>query len=138
MNEYRYNDVVIGMEEHFTTTITQKMMDAFCAITGDTNPLHSDDTFAIVRGFPSRVGYGMLTASFLSTLAGVYLPGRNSLIHEIKIEFPKPVFVGDELVISGTVTEKNDLFKTFTVKVIVRNAAGEKVCRGKMKMGVRE
>ena len=137
MNEYRFEDLTVGMEESFTVKVTQEMLDAFLAITGDINPLHNDETHARERGFSDKVVYGMLTASFLSTLAGVYLPGKFSLIHGVEVEFPKPVFVGDELTVSGVVSELNERFQTFTMKVTIRNGEGQKVCRGKMKMGVR-
>lgn len=138
MNEYKYHDIAVGMEESFTVTLTQEMMAGFQQMTGDSNPLHSDAAFAQEKGFPDKVAYGMLTASFLSTLAGVYLPGKFSLIHGVEAEFPKPVFVGDRLTVTGRVTEKNDLFRIFIMKVAIYNGAGQKVCRGRMRMGVQE
>ena len=60
-------------------TVTPEMMDAFRAITGDVSPIHIDADYARGRGFPGRVVYGMLGASFFSTLAGVYLPGEHCL-----------------------------------------------------------
>ena len=49
----------------------------------------------------------MLTASFLSTLAGIYLPGEKSLIHSVETKMIKPVFIGDELIVTGKVSEKS-------------------------------
>ncbi len=93
MNEFKYDDIYIGQTETFTKEITVDMEDCFRNITGDTNPLHRDDDFAkkIGKGrFESHVTFGMLTASLYSTLAGVYLPGRYSLIHSIdNISFKK-------------------------------------------------
>lgn len=40
MNEYTYDDILIGMTESFKKRITPEMEDAFRAITGDENPLH--------------------------------------------------------------------------------------------------
>ena len=53
------------------------MMDQFLAITGDCSPIHVDADYAKDRGYPGCVVYGMLGASFFSTLAGVYLPGEH-------------------------------------------------------------
>lgn len=136
MNEYKYSDIAEGMKESFQVTVTEEMMEQFLSITGDVNPLHQDKEFAKEKGYENRVVYGMLTASFMSTLAGVYLPGKNSLIYETQTKFVKPVFPGDELTVSGTVEEKNDLFQVFTMKVVIQNQKGEKVLRGKMKVGV--
>ena len=82
------------------------------------------------------MAFGMLTASFLSTLAGVYLPGKNSLIHEVEVKFAKPVYPGDTLKVTGNVSEKNDTFRLFWMKVTITNQKGEKVLRGKMRVGV--
>lgn len=136
MNEYSYEDIKAGHKESFTAAVTEEMMSAFCDITGDINPLHNDEEYAVSKGHPGRVAYGMLTASLLSTLAGVYLPGRNSLIHEVKIKFAKPVYIGDTLTVEGEVEEKNDTYSLLMLKVTIRNQAGEKVCRAKMQVGV--
>lgn len=136
MKEYKFNELSIGTKESFSVSVTQEMMDSFLAITGDNNPLHVRDSYAQERGFSSKLVYGMLTASFLSTLAGVYLPGKYCLVHSVEVEFPQPVFVGDTLVISGIVTEKDERFRTITIKITIRKADGKKVCRGKMRLGV--
>lgn len=136
MNHWKYAELKTGHEESFQITVTESMMEQFYAITADQNPLHQDVEYAKEKGFSDRVVYGMLTAGFLSTLAGVYLPGENSLIHEVEIKFVKPVFVGDTLKICGTITECNDLFHQVTIKVQMINQHGEKVLRGKMKVGV--
>lgn len=138
MNEYRYSDIEIGQEESFKATIDQEKMDMFLKLTGDINPLHSDFEFAIQGGFKGRVVYGFLVSSFYSTLAGVYLPGKWSLIYDVEIGMNSPVFIDDELTISGKVTEKDDAFKMITLKLVIRNQEGTKVSKGKMRVIVRE
>lgn len=68
MNEYRFCDLTVGMEEEFQKEITLDMVNDFCRLTGDINPLHMDGEYARERGFSDRVVYGMLTASFVSML----------------------------------------------------------------------
>jgi len=136
MNEYKYEEIEIGHKESFSVTITGEMMDDFKKITGDINPLHNDEDYAISKGNVGRVVYGMLTASFLSTLAGVYLPGKRSLIHEVKQKFVKPVYIGDTLTVEGTVVDKHDVFSLLDIKFVMTNQKGEKVCRGTMSVGV--
>lgn len=71
MNHYRYEELSVGMEERFLATITEDMTAAFHRLSGDPNPLHTDEAFARAHGFQGRVVYGMLTASLLSTLGGI-------------------------------------------------------------------
>lgn len=136
MNEYTYEEIEVGHKESFSVTITEEMLDSFKKITGDINPLHNDEDYAKSKGQPGRVVYGMLTASFLSTLAGVYLPGKLSLIHEVKQKFVKPVYIGDTLLVEGVVEDKHDAFSLLDIKFTIRNQRDVKVCRGTMSVGV--
>ena len=136
MNEYKYNDILVGQEESFSVLITEEMLASFKDITKDINPLHNDEEYAKEQGFSGKVSYGMLSASFLSTLAGVYLPGKYSLIQNVSVEFPRPVFVGEKLTITGKVTEKNDTFNFIVLKVLITNEKGEKKLKGNMRIGV--
>ena len=136
MNEYTYEEIEVGHKESFTADITEEMMTSFNRMTGDINPLHNDEEYAKSQGHPGRVVYGMLTASLQSTLAGVYLPGKRSLIQEVKIKFARPVYVGDRLTVEGVVEEKHDVYSLLVLKVTMRNGAGEKVCRATMQVGV--
>lgn len=138
MNEYKLDDIEIGMSESFEVTITEEMQNKFRETTGDINPMHSESEHAIEKGFKDKLVYGMLTASFFSTLVGVYLPGKNCLFQECKdILFHNPVYIGDKLTITGEVKEIDERFNRITVKAIIRNEDGKKVCSGKLIAGVR-
>ena len=136
MNNYKFEELSIGSSESFSVTVTEGMMDEFRGITGDLNPLHKDDAFAERRGFKGKAAFGLLTASFLSTLAGMYLPGEDSLIQKVEVHFMKPVYPGDSLEIRGTVTELNEAFRVMALKVEIRNQDGLKVLRGTMNIGL--
>ena len=138
MNEYTISDIEIGLKASFTKQITKEMEDSFRIITGDENPLHKDDDFAREVGagkFKSHAAFGMLTASLYSTIAGMYLPGKYSLIHSFEeISFLKPVFVGDDLTVTGEVIDKIEDLKLIVLKVTVRNQDNKVVSRAKMKV----
>ena len=136
MNSYTYEQLETGHKESFTVKVTDAEMDKFREITGDINPLHADKEYSAKHGHKDRVVFGLLTASYLSTLAGVYLPGEHSLIHSVDVKFEGAVYPGDELTIEGTVTEKNDTFRLISVKVLIKNNSGKKVCKAKMQIGV--
>ena len=136
MNHYRLADLTPGVTESFTVTITEEMMAQFYAITGDNSPIHMDADYAAGRGYPGRVVYGMLGASFLSTLAGVYLPGEHCLLHGVDLKFAKPIFIGDTLTITGVVDEVNDTFREIIIKASIVNQDGKKVTRAAIRAGV--
>jgi len=127
MNAFTFDQLEVGHEERFERTVTAEMMDQFYAVSGDSNPLHCDEGYAMAQGFPGRVVYGMLTSSLYSALAGVYLPGKFCLLHSVDSKFRKPVFIGDTLTVRGTLTEKNETFHLLTIKASIVNQNGEKV-----------
>ena len=137
MNTYHFAEIPEGLTESFTRQITAEMEDAFRALSGDENPLHRDDAFArdIDEGrFPRHVAFGMLTASLLSTMAGMYLPGKYSLLHSVEVKFQKPVFAGDTLTVTGTVAGKQEALKLLLVKVKITNQRGQCVAKADMKV----
>lgn len=136
MNSYTLAQLTPGVTESFTVTVTADMMDKFYAITGDNSPIHMDAGYAAARGFAGRVVYGMLGASFFSTLAGVYLPGEHCLLHSVESKFAKPIFIGDTLTVSGVVEEVNETFGEITIKAAITNQNGKKVTRAVIKAGV--
>lgn len=138
MNEYTIEEIQVGMSASFKKLITKEMEDSFRVITGDENPLHKEDDFALeISGgnFKDHAAFGMLTASFYSTVAGMYLPGKYSLIHSFdEISFMKPVFVGDELTVTAEVIDKDEALKMIRLKIIIKNQDNKKVSRAKMKV----
>lgn len=138
MNEYTLQDISVGMKVSFEKEMTAEMEESFRKITGDVNPLHQDDAYAQSVGngkFRSHVTFGMLTASFYSTLAGMYLPGKYSLIHSLEeLKFLAPVYVGDVLIISAEVTDVEEELGLIRVKAQIRNQDKKCVSKAKMKI----
>lgn len=138
IREYKYGELKVGISERFEVTITEDMMAAFMAITRDVNPLHADISYAISRGYKNKVVYGMLTASFYSTLVGMYLPGKNGLLQEVDVLFSRPVYAGDVLAVHGEISFLNDAYHQVEIKASITNRDGLKVSRAKIKAGVYE
>mgnify|MGYP002801179385 FL=1 len=136
MNHNTLGEMTPGLTEEFTVTVTAEMMDAFRTLTGDVSPIHIDAAYAKDRGYPGRVVYGMLGASFFSTLAGVYLPGEHCLLHGVECKFAKPVFIGDTLTVKGTVLRVSEIGNEAEIKAVITNQNGQRVTRGIIKAGL--
>lgn len=137
MNEYLFNEIEVGQVVEFDFEIDEEKMAMFRKISGDTNPLHNDPDYAKELGYSEKVVYGQLTAAALSTLAGVYMPGKYSLIHSIETSFVAPVFASKSpLRVVGKVKDKDDRFRFIVLKVDIFDNSGAKVCKSKMKIGV--
>ena len=136
MNTYAWEELQVGMAASFEVVVDQAMMDRFVATTGDDNPLHVDSSYAEERGFRGRVVYGLLTASFYSTLAGVHLPGRHCLLHGLKADFNAPVYVGDRLRVRGTIAHRSEAFRQLELACDVTNQHSEVVSKARLRVGL--
>ena len=137
MNTYTFNEIVIGQEESFQVEVTDQMQHNFTRITGDINPMHINQEYAKSCGYRDVLVYGMLTASFYSTLVGVYLPGKYCLFQECHTYFNKPVYCGDILTVSGKVIDKLDWGgkSSVIVKGTIKNQNGDTVSKAKLIAG---
>jgi len=98
-------------------SVTAAQIDAFAELSGDFNPLHVDAGFAKARGFADRVAHGLLLGSKVSTLMGMVLPGRDCLLLEVQLSWPKPVYPGDEILLTSEVVELSEEQKLLRVKI---------------------
>ena len=136
MNDYRWDDLAIGMKAQFEVDLTPDLMTTFASLSGDLNPLHVDDGFAKAAGFPGRVVYGLLTSSFYSTLVGVHLPGKYALLDGIDIEFKSPAYIGDHLTVSGEIVFLNDTYHRLEIKAKIQTQDGKLISKSKIRAGV--
>ena len=136
MNTFTFDELKLGQSISFKSSVTRDDFESFKAHSHDINPLHIDEDYARSQGYPSRVAYGMLSASYFSTLAGVYLPGKYALIHTVNLKFLNPVYEGDELTITGEIVDLNDTFKFIELKAVIHNQHNTAVCKAQMQIGV--
>jgi 3-hydroxybutyryl-CoA dehydratase len=136
MNNYQWHDLSVGLKHQFQASITEQLMAHFLLDSGDCNPLHVDAAYAEKHGFKGRVAYGLLTSSFYSTLVGIHLPGKFCLLHGIDIAFISPVYISDQLTVSGEITYLNDAYQQAQISAEIVNISGEMVSKAKIKVGI--
>jgi 3-oxoacyl-[acyl-carrier protein] reductase len=120
----------IGDTARIVHLVTEEQVNAFAHVSGDTNPLHMDTAFARAAGFRDRVVHGMVTASLVSQLIGMRLPGPGALWAEQSFRWLAPVFVGDRLEVLLEVSGKSPGTNTISVKATATNQNGKTVMDG--------
>ncbi len=123
-------DFKIGERASFKHRITEDDVRKFVDLTGDDNPLHVDPKFAEKTPFKGIVTHGMLSASFISTMIGKYIPGEGALWVSQHLDFLLPVRLNDELEISAEVTHIHLRQNLLHLSVQIANQHGQKVLRG--------
>jgi 3-hydroxybutyryl-CoA dehydratase len=109
--------------------ITEDAINDFAKVSGDSNPVHLDESYAKNSIFEKKIAHGFLVASSISTVIGMHLPGNGTIYLSQNLKFRKPVFIGDEITTTVEVLdfpkEKRVLLKTTCV-----NQLGESVIEG--------
>ena len=88
-------------------TITETDVVMFAGLSGDYNPLHTDQVFAEKTPFKQRIAHGMLSASISTGLAqtlGIF-EGTTIALMEQVFRFKAPVFFGDTIFLRLTVSD---------------------------------
>lgn len=104
---YNIDEIEVGMSASLTQTITDEDVRKFADLSGDNNPVHLDEEFASQSRYKKRIAHGLLSASFFSALFGTKLPGRGCVYVAQNLSFKRPVYLGDTVVATVTVTNIN-------------------------------
>jgi 3-hydroxybutyryl-CoA dehydratase len=128
--EMRYEDFFVGQSFSTKRRITSAMVDSFAELTGDRNPVHTDDEFARNSRFGRRIAHGMLSVGIISAILGNEFPGPGSIYMKQEVKFLKPIFLEEEVKISIEILEKISEKKRLLVKTTVEKNNGEKAVDG--------
>ena len=96
-------DLYVGFEDKLNWTANPQELEDFIKISGDSNPLHTDDKYAKKCGFSSRVVHGLFICTKLSGFLGMMLPGYRCLLLSQSLDFPNPIYLNEKISISGKV-----------------------------------
>lgn len=118
----------VGTKRQYVKTITEADIMRFAHISGDFQLVHISEDFAKKTLFGSRIAHGMLVAGLISA-AVAKLPGLVIYLSQ-KVDFLKPVRVGDSITASAEVTDKDDVKGILTLKTLCINQKGETVVKG--------
>ena len=93
-------DFEIG-KEYFSParTITEADVANFAGLSGDFNPLHTDEEFAKQNLFGTRIAHGALgfiVSTGLSNQMGIY-EGTTIAFMECTVKYPAPLKIGDTI-----------------------------------------
>jgi 3-hydroxybutyryl-CoA dehydratase len=99
------SEMQVGQTAEFTKTVTEADVVLFAGITGDLNPAHIDQVWAEASRFGGRIAHGMLSASFISTVLAMKLPGPGTIYLSQSLRFTGPVKIGDTVTARVEVAE---------------------------------
>ena len=109
-------------------TVTQEQLHRYAGASGDHNPLHLDEAFAARSLFGRTIAHGMLVLAFVSEMMTDAFERRWANGGSLRVRFRAPVYPGDRVEATGSLTAERDGVATYAVAV--RNGDGTEVITG--------
>jgi len=107
--------------------IDRELLKQYADASGDQNPIHQNEEFAVSVGLPNVIAHGMLTMALVGKYVSDFAGGSAKVL-EYGARFTKPVIVpaGEkvDLTVSATVSELSDDTISLTLSA---TSAGVKV-----------
>lgn len=107
--------------------IDRELLKQYADASGDQNPIHQNEEFAVSVGLPNVIAHGMLTMALVGKYVSDFAGGSAQVI-EYGARFTKPVIVpaGEkvDLTVNATVSELGDGIISLTLSA---TSAGVKV-----------
>lgn len=123
-------DIKIGDNFSAEREITDELIRKFAEVSGDYNPIHLDEEFAKSTRFGKRIAHGMLSGAFISAVLGNEFRERKIVYLSQTMKFVAPVFIGDTVTASGTVTRIREDKGIVILETLCKNQNGETLVTG--------
>jgi 3-hydroxybutyryl-CoA dehydratase len=97
--------IKVGDKVTFSKSVSDGDIQAFAAVTGDSNPVHLDEAYAGKTRFKGRIAHGMLSAGYISAALGTKLAPSATVVYlSQSLRFQRPVKIGDVITANCEVT----------------------------------
>ena len=125
-----FDEITMGQSATMLRTLTNADIQAFAAVSGDTNPAHLDADYADHTLFHGVIAHGMWGGALISALLGTVFPGPGTIYLEQNLHFSRPIRIGDTLEITVTVIALDAEKKRVDLDCLIKNQKGERVLFG--------
>ncbi|CAM4239759.1 MaoC family dehydratase [Gillisia hiemivivida] len=95
MNKVNYKDLKVGDNASLTKTFSENNVLKFSLLSGDENPIHFDQEYALTTRFKKRIVQGPYVAALFGGILGSEVPGPGTIYINQNTNFIAPVFIGD-------------------------------------------
>ena len=124
-----FEDLSVGDSAEITRAVTEAVIEAFAAVSTDSNPVHLDAAYAEGTIFKGRIAHGMLSGAYISAVIGMQLPGPGTIYLSQALRFRRPVRPGDEVTARVTVEALDPKRGEVTLSTVCE-VAGKRVVEG--------
>ncbi|SDU12203.1 Acyl dehydratase [Pseudomonas pohangensis] len=100
-----YAELQLGQKASFSSSVEERDVQLFAAVSRDHNPVHLDAEFAAQSMFKERIAHGMFSGALISAAIACELPGPGTIYLGQQMRFTRPVKLGDTLTVELEVLE---------------------------------
>lgn len=126
----KFEDIKIGQTATLSKTFDAKGVSVFAEISGDDNPLHTNEEYAKTTHFGRCIVHGTFYTAILGTVLGTKLPGEGTILVGQNHKFLYPVYVGDTITAKVEVEELKPEKKIIKLALSCVNQDGKAVLEG--------
>lgn len=123
-------ELKIGDQASTAKTISESDVYLFAGITGDHNPAHVNEVYASQTRFGRRIAHGILSAGLISAVLAMKLPGPGTIYLGQELKFVRPVYFGDTITATYTVSELLPEKNIARLETVCTNQDGAVVIKG--------
>ena len=123
-------DANIGDKFSTSREVTDEVIRKFAEVSGDYNPIHLDEEFGKTTRFGQRIAHGMLSGAFISAVLGNEFKERKIVYLSQTLKFTAPVFLGDTVTATATVSNIREDRGIVTLETVCTNQNGEALVKG--------
>ena len=95
-------------EFEFEVEVTETDAKRFADLSGDWNPLHTDLIYSAKTNYRRSILHGAYSAGLISRMAGMHIPGRDCLLHGIRLKFISPIYLPAKLKVRAKLIREID------------------------------
>jgi acyl dehydratase len=123
-------NLAVGQQATRRLNVTPETVHVYADVTGDRNPLHFDADWTARTRFKRLMAQGGITTGLLHALVAMDMPGPGTVFMKQQWTFPRPVYIGDTITATATVTSVRASRNIAELDIVVVNQDGEEVLTG--------
>jgi 3-hydroxybutyryl-CoA dehydratase len=114
--------------------ISQERIDAYADASGDRNPIHIDQAFAVATPFGGTIAHGMLILALISEMMRGGFGDAWSTSGKLKVRFKAPTRPGDTVTASASLVKELPDALEYAVQCV--SQTGEVLIEGRASVGI--
>ena len=118
----------VGDSRFSTRSIDASFVDAVANISGDHQRIHKDPDFAATTVFGRPIAHGVTLFLLTTEVLGMRIPGEGTIWQRMEMELKAPVYIGDTITTTATITQMNG--RKMQILITCRNQNGVIVGEG--------